>query len=180
VKILAIDPGTDQSALVEFLPESKEPIGYREIVANNQIPGLLSGDRWNEHELVVEMIASYGMPVGRDVFFTCLWIGRFMDRFEILHRPASLMFRRTVKQHLCGNVAAKDVNIRQALIDALGAPGTKASPGLTHGIKKDLWAALGVGVARSLEAGRTRLGGDGILRRAPAVDGGEWVPWVGE
>ncbi len=120
MKILAIDPGTDQSALVEFLPGSLEPVGYREIVANAQIPGLLSGDRWNEHELVVEMIASYGMPVGREVFVTCVWIGRFMDRFEIMHRPASLMYRRTVKLLLCGNVTAKDSNIRQALIDGLG------------------------------------------------------------
>lgn len=174
MKILAIDPGTEVSALVEFLPDSKEPIAYREIVANAQIPGLLSGDRWDEHELVVEMIASYGMPVGREVFFTVLWVGRFMDRFEILHRPASLMYRRTVKQRLCKSASAKDANVRQALIDALGPPGVKSNQGLTYGIKKDLWAALGVAVTRSLEAGRTQLGGDGILRRASSAGGGAY------
>jgi hypothetical protein len=41
---------------------------------------------------------------------------------------------------------AKDSNIRQALIDRFGEPGTKKVPGLLYGIKKDEWSALALGV----------------------------------
>jgi hypothetical protein len=39
---------------------------------------------------------------------------------------------------------AKDANIRQALIDKLGAVGTKKAPGPLYGISGHLWAALAV------------------------------------
>ncbi|MGH7470493.1 MAG: hypothetical protein ACRENP_21315 [Longimicrobiales bacterium] len=48
--------------------------------------------------------------------------------------------------HLCKNPKAKDQNIRQALIDLLGAPGTKKNPGPTYGISGDAWSALAIAV----------------------------------
>src|SRR5699024_5972970 len=97
--------------------------------------------------LVVEMIASDGMPVGREVFETCLWIGRFIQAAG----GAELVYRRDVKLHLCGSARAKDANIRQALIDRFGpgrekAIGIKAQPGPLYGFKRDMWAALAVAV----------------------------------
>jgi hypothetical protein len=94
------------------------------------------------------MIACYGMPVGAEVFETCVWIGRFLQRWE---GPYSLVYRREVKLHLCDSARAKDANVRQALIDRFGpgkqkAIGLKASPGPLFQIKADLWAALGVAV----------------------------------
>ena len=95
--------------------------------------------------VVVEMVASYGMPVGKEVFETCVWIGRFM---QVWHDPDAvrLIYRRDVKLHLCGSARAKDGNIRQALIDKLGPQGTKKAPGPTYGVKSHAWAALALAV----------------------------------
>ena len=49
----------------------------------------------------------------------------------------------------CNSAAAKDTNIRQALIDHYGgskaeAIGVKAKPGPLYGIKADEWSALAI------------------------------------
>lgn len=99
---------------------------------------------WERAEsLAIEMIASYGMAVGKEVFETCVWIGRFIQAAPLQHR---LIYRKDVKMHLCGTTNAKDTNIRQALIDKLGAPGVKANPGPTYGVKSHAWPALAVAV----------------------------------
>ena len=91
------------------------------------------------------MIASYGMPVGREVFETCVWIGRFQQAW---HDPEAvrLVYRRDVKLHLCGSPKAKDGNIRAALIDKLGPVGLKSAPGPLYGVKSHAWAALAAAV----------------------------------
>ncbi|MDB5975178.1 MAG: hypothetical protein JWR07_1938 [Nevskia sp.] len=101
--------------------------------------------------LAVEMIASYGMPVGREVFETCVWIGRFKQAW---YSPDEVMlvYRKDVKLHLCGSPRAKDPNVRQALIDLYPATGggktpqigTKAKPGPLFGVTSHAWPALGV------------------------------------
>jgi hypothetical protein len=93
--------------------------------------------------VAIEMIASYGMAVGADVFRTCVWIGRFQ---QINGGCARLIPRMDVKMHLCHNSRAKDANIRRALIDKLGPPGTKKAQGPTYGVKSHAWAALAVAV----------------------------------
>lgn len=101
--------------------------------------------------LAIEMVASYGMAVGVEVFETCLWIGRFI---QASGRPWHQVYRKDVKLHLCGFTTAKDANIRQALIDRFGpgkekAVGYKKTPGPLYGITADLWQALAVGVTFS-------------------------------
>jgi hypothetical protein len=93
---------------------------------------------------VIEMIASYGMPVGAEVFETCVYIGRLMEAFG--PDRCDRLTRIEVKSHVCHSARAKDGNIRQALIDRLGPPGTKRAPGGTYGISGDVWAALAVAV----------------------------------
>ncbi len=97
--------------------------------------------------LVVEMIASYGMPVGREVFETCVWVGRFLQAWP---GETERITRGAIKLHLCGSMRAKDANVRQALIDAFGgkdkAIGTKRAPGALHGVSGDVWSALAVAV----------------------------------
>jgi hypothetical protein len=96
-------------------------------------------------ELALEMIASYGMAVGAEVFETVRWIGRMQ---QVWRDPEAvrLVYRRDVKLHLCGSARAKDQNVRQALIDSLGPVGVKKTPGPLYGVKSHAWSALAVAV----------------------------------
>lgn len=146
--LLAIDPGTTESGWVLFDGAKVIDSG---VTSNHALCVRINRRQWDggwEPEptsLAIEMIASYGMPVGAEVFETCVWIGRFIEAWNGLedHR---LIYRRDVKLELCGSPRAKDANIRQALIDRIGAPGTKKEPGPTYGVKSHAWAALGVAV----------------------------------
>jgi hypothetical protein len=82
------------------------------------------------------------MAVGREVFETCVWIGRFVERLGIV----TLVYRKDVKLTICGSPRAKDANVRAALIDRLGQVGTKNNPGPLYGMKSHLWSALAVAV----------------------------------
>jgi hypothetical protein len=138
--ILAIDPGTTESGWVTY---SMQRVLGSGVSSNEDMLKIVTGSPADG--LAIEMIASYGMAVGREVFETCVWIGRFRQAWR---NPDAvrLIYRRDVKLHLCGNPRAKDPNIRVALIDKLGAPGTKAKPGATYGVRSHAWAALGVAV----------------------------------
>jgi hypothetical protein len=143
--ILAIDPGTNQSGFVLWDGSVLESG-----MLDNQdlLSRLQDVHSWKPSVVAIEMIASYGMAVGKEVFDTCVWIGRFTERAGA---PVHLLFRRDIKIHLCGTAKAKDANIRMALIDKHGTPGTKKQPGRTYGISGNLWAALAVAdYARSL------------------------------
>jgi hypothetical protein len=154
--ILAIDPGPQESAWVHYDIE-QTTIRACGIGPNDNIVHNLNYAGCAEFPCsapVIEMIASYGMPVGKDVFETCVWIGRFIQGFPQYKRYKGQVFRLTrkdVKLHLCNSMRAKDSNIRQALIDRFGpgrdkAVGTKEKPGPLYGIKKDLWSALALAV----------------------------------
>ena len=100
------------------------------------------------------MVASYGMAVGKDVFETCVWIGRFAEACgrDSDGEASQLVYRQPVKLHHCHSAKAKDSNIRQALVDrfAPGQPnygkGTKAQPGWFHGFNADIWQAYALAV----------------------------------
>ncbi len=103
------------------------------------------GQAFGVEHCAIEMIASYGMPVGKETFETCLWIGRFIGAWEGIHgKEPALLCRKDIKMHLCGTMKAKDGNIRQALLDRWGPQGTKKAPGPTYGISSHTWAALAV------------------------------------
>ena len=102
--------------------------------------------------LAIEMVASYGMAVGAEVFGTCVWAGRFIQRWLDAGGGEPVpVYRKEVKLHLCGSLRAKDSNIRAAIIDRFGpskdkAVGLKASPGPLYGMKADCWSALAVAI----------------------------------
>lgn len=148
MKILAIDPGTTQSAWVVVDDGSLVGFGY----SHNQKVIDVVIDHSECDVLAVEMIASYGMPVGAEVFETCLWIGRFIQ-CAVEWGDFAKVYRREVKLHLCGQPRAKDGNVRQALLDKFGgkaaAIGKKHAQGPLYGVKGDVWAALAVAVTYS-------------------------------
>lgn len=146
--MISIDPGNLESAFVAFDRTGWGPeITRFGKVPNNELVTMMGNRRADTDHLAIEMIASYGMPVGAEVFDTCVWIGRFVQAWG---GPFTLVYRREVKMFLCGNNTAKDGNIRQALIDRYGgkdaAIGRKASPGPLYGISADVWSALAVAV----------------------------------
>lgn len=148
--VLAIDPGNVQSAFVVFDGAKLLQFGKED---NEQLLCMLRyrHQRTCASHLVIEHIANMGMSVGQSVFDTCLWSGRFIEAWW--DQPFSLIKRREVKLHLCGNMRAKDSNIRTSLIDkfsnGLGkdvAIGKKASPGPLFGVSADVWSALAIAV----------------------------------
>lgn len=146
--VLAIDPGTDKSGWCLFDGDRVIDSGVEENAKLMRVAGQSSAD-----VLAIEMIASYGMAVGREVFETCVWVGRFLQAWRDPEQ-VRLVYRREVKLHLCGTAKAKDANIRQALLDMFPRTGggktpqvgTKAAPGPLYGVSSHAWAALGVAV----------------------------------
>jgi hypothetical protein len=147
--ILAIDPGNTHSAYVIIDPATRRPLEHDK-VHNDELLERIS-DFYGH--VCIEMVASYGMPVGAEVFDTCVWIGRFIEaHVQISGLEPRLIKRQPVKFHHCGSARAKDSNITQALIDrfAPGQPnrgkGTKAAPGWFHGFAADIWQAYALAV----------------------------------
>jgi hypothetical protein len=151
--IIAIDPGPVMSAYVIW---NGVTILEKGLVPNQKLldvlvatPKHIPGIHDGVDSLAIEMIASYGMAVGRSVFDTCVWIGRFIERWEGSYQ---VIYRKDVKMHLCNSMRAKDTNIKQALIDRFApnasnhGKGTKAEPSMFYGFKKDIWAAMAVAV----------------------------------
>lgn len=149
MKILAIDPGPVESGYALIRSGSGKPIEVGKVPNQILLQRVAHGDY---DRLVIEMIASYGMSVGQEVFDTCVWIGRYVERTMDQLLAPELVYRRDVKLHHCGDARAKDANISQALIDrfALGQPnrgkGTKANPGWFYGFRADIWQAYALAV----------------------------------
>jgi len=141
--ILAIDPGTTESAYVLYGIDSQLPLRFAKVPNEDMLELVLEG---KFDCLVIEEVRSYGMPVGRHIFETVKWYGRF---HQASPHPVEYIGRIEVKNALCHSSMAKDANVRQALLDRYGgsdkvAKGTKADPGPLYGMVADMWAALAV------------------------------------
>lgn len=149
---MAIDPGPEQSAFLVLGVSGHPRPGAFGIWPNADLLQQLRGDLFllNIGTVAIEHIESFGMAVGREVFETVRWAGRFEEAVDRggFARVVQVS-RRAVKLTLCGSARAKDANIRQALIDRFGgsaAIGRKADPGPLYGISKDVWSALAIAV----------------------------------
>lgn len=142
MRVLAIDPGTAESAYV--LWDSKVEVASSKLCLNEDLLDELSQEGLNGYIDIaaIENVASYGMAVGKEVFQTCVWIGRFQQKLLDAGSKVELIYRQPVKLHHCHSPKAKDGNVRQALIDKYGSPGTKKNPGVTYGLKSHTWQAF--------------------------------------
>lgn len=143
-KIIAIDPGNVQSGWVVYehgrildFGKQHNKIVLGKLRRETQAPALYD-------ILAIEMIASYGMPVGKTVFETVLWIGQFIEAWTnlgVINSPRKhiLIYRKDIKKYICGSAKTKDTDVRQALIKRFGKIGTT-------GISADIWSALAVAV----------------------------------
>jgi hypothetical protein len=150
--ILAIDPGNIESAYV-VLDNNLKPIDFAKMDNEDVMECICSGDFGKCDNVAIEMVASYGMSVGKTVFDTCVWIGKFSEAIYIdMGIKPKYIYRKDEKMNLCYSMKAKDSNIIQALIDRFApntpnrGKGNKASKGWFYGFKKDIWQAYAVGV----------------------------------
>lgn len=149
--ILAIDPGTHQSGWALY--ENSVVLDSGVFPNEKMLAFIKDRPAHTPMLMAVEMIASYGMAVGKEVFETCVWIGRYKQAW---HSPDEvlLVYRKDVKMHLCGTSKAKDANIRQAIIDMYPGSGggkcpqigTKGQPGPLYGVTSHAWPALAVAI----------------------------------
>jgi hypothetical protein len=152
MRILAIDPGNEKSAYVLYVNDNIKEFG---IYSNQDMLSIVRTT--SADSLAIEMVASYGMAVGKTVFETCVWIGRFVEAYiDYQKKPFKYIYRKDVKMFLCNSMKAKDANVRQSIMDRYGstreaAIGTKKNPKALYGISKDIWSALAVAITASKE-----------------------------
>lgn len=146
-RLLAFDPGNEQTAWVVWDYRKQKIVRFGLEPNDVVLTRILHGDFDDCRRFACEMIASYGMAVGRTVFETCVFVGAALQTWTLVTgKPCGRVYRQEVKLEVCKSPKANDSNIRAALIDMLGPPGRKATPGPTFGVSKDVWAALGVAV----------------------------------
>ena len=140
MKIIAIDPGTKESAWVQWDGKNILSMG---IMFNMEL--IMELYQFKPSNMVIEQVRCYGMTIGASTLDTVFWSGRFCEAWP---GDWSLMPRMDVKMHLCHDSRAKDKNIRQALIDRF-EPDLKPRQRpktVLKGVGTHLWAAMALAV----------------------------------
>jgi len=144
--VAGLDPGTELSALVVW--DGTQVLLHLTDSNDNLVKRIYNDESYSiARHLVIERVESFGMAVGRDVFETVFWSGRFAQAWDDVRNTSwHRLGRRDIKLHICGHARATDSNIRQALIDRIGPIGTKKQPGPLYGLKGHEFSALAVAV----------------------------------
>ncbi len=93
----------------------------------------------------IEMPECMGQVIGREVLETAVVVGQIMACLAPLSRITRYN-RSAIKRYFGVTPQGKsaDSQIRSAMIERWGEPGTAKNPGPTYGITGDAWAALAV------------------------------------
>lgn len=157
--IMAIDPGNRYSAYVIMDAATLKPLEFGKL-ENEKLRGIMLNAQpaypWGA--VVIERVQSYGMAVGREVFETCEWTGRYTEQAVMTGHSVFYIDRIEEKQYICHDSRAKDSNVRRALIDRFAkhdfknGKGSKQNPDFFWGFHADVWAAYAVGLTFMLKA----------------------------
>ena len=150
MNVLGLDPGSENSALLLW---DGKAVGHHAILTNRELLAVLDEPQpWAIpcDYIACEMIQSFGMAVGAEVFETCYLIGRIEQICAYRQMRFVRIYRKEVKKHLCHDIQAKDTNIRQAILDRFGgrekAIGIKAKPGPLYSVHSHMFSALAVAI----------------------------------
>lgn len=159
--IVAIDPGPEKTGVLSISKfENVGGVIFPRVDYNVHIPNIdvtaLNSDF--SPNVVIEMPEPRGMPVGKDVFDTIYWAGRFTQHFKSIHCDVYHMNPRGIKIAICGVAKAKDPSIREAILDILDpnrvygkyGRGKKGANGPLYGIVDHSFACMRMAIAYML------------------------------
>jgi len=155
--ILAIDPGTSLSAYVilsgdgvirdkgKITNSDLLSILFFRVLGNKISAGVAKtiklGDVLDPGVIAIELMQCYGNPVGKEVFETCYWIGRFI---QVVEGNYIRVYRKDVSKYFLPEkkkdrpFKSTDANIRAKLISMYPKKDLV-------GFKADMWSALAIG-----------------------------------
>ncbi len=157
MKILGIDPGTEKTGWVIYDTENHSIIDKGIDLNETVLRTIISKEA---DTVAIEMIASYGMPVGKETFETVYWIGRFTEVAIGLDRSVYRYYKKTdINPSICFNSKANDSTIRRALLDMFPKTGggsepsigTKKQQGTLYGFNSHMYPALAVALTHALK-----------------------------
>lgn len=163
-RVLGIDPGNMESAYVVMDRETQRPLEHDK-VGNEELERRLAKGEIQFDEACLEIVSSYGLAAGKDLFQTCMEIGRLSVLIESYGVQTYGCYRRDVKLHLTGVASSKDVNVRAALIEAYAkhdfknGKGTKDNPDWWYKFRADEWAAAALAVCFIQRGPSLEIGG---------------------
>lgn len=166
-----VDPGTEKSGFVLFDDEQNRVVFSCEfknevirsiLRSGSYFPNIPSVETWDT--FFIEDIEGMGLEVGKNVFQTVKWLGKFIEAYEYSTKKKAIeIFRGDEKITLCGaktfvnpitgkRKAVSDSQIRKAVIDRFSPigggktpqVGTKKDPGPLYGVTGHCWQALAV------------------------------------
>lgn len=151
--LLGIDPGPTQSGVCIF--DGKRAL-FAAVMDNSELLDAIMTLEFGHFVLpplgfmACERIVAQGQVVAQETFDTAHYSGRFVQAWGD-DDSCDLIPRREVLKHILGQPRAKvkgkaDAEVRAALIERFGAPGTKAKPGNTYGVASHAWQAMAVAV----------------------------------
>lgn len=139
--IFSVDPGSAQSAYVFFDP-AKQRIIDMGILPNDDMLKQIKIGTPRMTVFAIERVASFGFSVGKEIFATCEWTGRFIQ--AAAHHPVTIfpIYRKQVVVAVTGKSTNGDKEVRAAMIARYGKENL-------DGCVRDLWSALAIATVAS-------------------------------
>ncbi len=116
--IIGIDPGNAETAYCEIDNQYRILDVWK--AQNEEVAKMLKRRCTSKHLVAIESIQSYGMPVGKEIFETCFWIGEYIRICKDMYLEYSLIPRPEYARRICGVGKINDTILRQVLLLRFG------------------------------------------------------------